>query len=682
MSQYHLVTGLFEILSHNCGCGENKGSKYHFITKNETLDLAFEDDYQALATPVNIPISLSISKEPLSGGCYLVNPEIPWYFKLPVEAAQIEYINGKIKKHIALIGALKSSDDVNSTNYKNIKKKITKWAEKIETFYRSYAGHKWDVRCEPFVIFSECQPSSPEFCSFEYRTWAKENPSLVPDNFNPNYFHWVGGFSQVCGLARLDGHASATYTGGYHVCGIQSAIHEIGHNFGLMHANRSGQEYEDSTSVMGKKGSSSSLNAPNLLYLNLHDSKREIFIDKTQQVQLAAIELENLALNENEKQYIILDKKTFNSYLGGYRKLIISARKDVGHTYSSGTGTPFGEGGEPTIHIHEVYASESNFLGYLRGLNNPQRFDELGLTVEIIDYDNEKYLLNFVFDGDSTPTEKMKKGFPKAISGVEVAEKHTGLWYDTRHPGQGLNLHVKNNRFTLCWYTFDYDSPPYANSPLRRFYIGTGYLNANGPEEFDIITTEKPYYGDNANKIIEKTIGRGRLYFIDEKNGVFDYNTSELGRGSIHLTPLLFSNNKNNGLWYNPNEKLTGFSINFYGKNDENCVAYWYDYGRRWGGANGPAGTQKFTDYNTVQRWYQCLGHKIKENEYKFKLQEIHQGFFRNSYPIKPIDVGEATMKFLNEKIEFTYNLQSYYKEDPLETDVKKNGTVTLSRLF
>ena len=238
MYTFHLIDGEFIILSYDCGCGESKGSKYQFITNDKTLDLAFEDDRQALVTPVNIPISLSISKEPLSGGCYLVNPDEIWYFKLPIDAyVKDEYINGKIKKHIALITAIRFTEESNPTEFQKSKKRVEKWAKITENFYRTYAGHKWDVRCEPFLITSECYPTSPEFCSFEYETWAKENTDKIPEGFFPNYFHWIGGASKFCGLARLSGHASATYPDGVHVCGVHTVIHEVGHNFGLMHAN-------------------------------------------------------------------------------------------------------------------------------------------------------------------------------------------------------------------------------------------------------------------------------------------------------------------------------------------------------------------------------------------------------------------------------------------------------------
>ena len=41
------------------------------------------------------------------------------------------------------------------------------------------------------------------------------------------------------------------------------------------------------------------------------------------------------------------------------------------------------------------------------------------------------------------------------MGGVELSEKHSGAWYNARYNGQGIDLHVKDGRMALYWYTYN-----------------------------------------------------------------------------------------------------------------------------------------------------------------------------------------------------------------------------------
>jgi hypothetical protein len=672
MLEYQLVTGVFTILWHQNCCGEDDAESYKFkvLQTGKEINLAFESDEQAMATPQYSVIALSIAKDPLSGGCYLVNPAKKWYTVLA--EADGEFIGGKNKVHIALIRPNNRLQPMNE-----VQEFIDDWANDAQAFYADYGRHRWDVKVKGYAIEKpeNCDPGpTNHYCIGKFMELTREDPTILGD-FDPNIMHWVGGSSaSYCGFASSG--ASVNYYD-KPTCNFGTTIHELGHNVGLGHSSYDGEEYGDDSSTMGKTNIPS-LHAPNLYSLNFHNPARLIEPTKTMQIQLAPIELEELSLHDNEYQYVLLENKTawYNN------KYLITIRKDVGHRWSRGKGKFNGE--TPILWIHETKGSGSNLIasiGY--GYGDPTFDLDDDKRIELVDYDNERMLINVVFNNEASPRyNDVTVNFPNVISGVEVSEAHTGLWYDPEVGGQGFDLQVHNGRFAICWYTYnDLRVSGSYTKPFKRYYIGTGNLTT-GPEEFDLITTEIPKFGVNAGKKVEKVVGRARLYFLDNENGVFDYDTEELGRGSVPLKPLLFAEQQqtphkdNNGLWFDPTKEYEGFSINFYHKrNKDKCVAYWYTY--------------KTTDldrkHNIVQRWYQCIGEKVNATDYKLEVREIEGGYFKSTTAVSSKVIGTARLTIVDQdNINLSYNIHSKYKDyrGIEHTDVDKTGRYKLMRLL
>jgi hypothetical protein len=595
------------------------GSFYFETDDGQTIILVFDAEHR---TPIQRKIALSIYSG--DDGKWHVNPTGKYFSLISTRARLDRQTN---KKHVALFRKV----SVNASEEQEAKelKKVQDKARQLEDFWKRFARHKWDVRVVGRTLRTDCIPDSPMFCRPVMVEAAKE---IDVEGFEPNYFH-MWSTHQIgdgwCGHADLSGDAGVTYGGR---CDIKSTIHEIGHNFGLHHANKGVKdgadiEYGDHSCIMGSGLKNTGLNSPHLLYLKLENERGVRVVDQSTQLLLCPIELPDPAMHESECQHVLVRT---------------ASRPDTHVSLRKGKGFPY----LPTIDASTVYLHSTDGFGKsaLLGTVRPGESKSVpgGVTLRYHDYENETARVTLEFpDGGSVDTLALPEGFPAKIPAVELGPQHNGLWYDPDFNGQGFDVNVRDNKMSVVWYTFD------QKSDTRRFYIGTCDL-AEGVEEFDLYTTDSGTF-DDPTKAEAILAGRAQLYFFDDKTGVFNFNTLEHGRGSVEIVSLSASNSPNSGLWYQPSREKEGFGIQFF-DHLNSCIAYWYTYGK---GRSAPRPKSR------KQRWFMCQGKKDGE-EYALAVYEVTGGSWLSFDPIEVNQVGTARLRVTDPNhIDFKYDVNT-----------------------
>jgi hypothetical protein len=612
------------------------GTFYFAMEDGEKIILIFDADH---FTPIQERIALNIYRG--DDGEWHVNP-IGDYYSV-VDEQPRPGPPGIEKKHIALFRKMPVGASAES-EAKELAR-VQERAHQLESFWRRFARHKWDVRVIGRTLPTDCVPDSPYFCE---SVMIEEAKKIDEDGFEPSYFHmWsthqVG--DNWCGHADHYGNAGVTYGGR---CDIKSTIHEIGHNFGLHHANKDAREgadieYGDHSCIMGSGLKNTGLNSPHLLHVGLASDREITIVEQSAQLLLCAIEIAEHAMHESESKHVIVRPE-------GKTESYVSLRKGRGFPYLPTID-------EKTLYLHTMdRIGKSSLLGTVR----PGESAALpgGVTLKYLEHGNETARISLDFhDGNRAGDLTIPEGLPAIDPPVDTGPQHTGLWYDPDFNGQGFDVSVRNGKMSVVWYTFA------ENTDTRRFYIGTCDA-ADGAKGFDLYTTDNGTF-ENPSQAEAILAGRAQLYFLDDKRGVFSFNTLQHGRGSVEITSLSASSNPNSGLWFQPSREKEGFGIQFFDHLDS-CYAYWYTYGR--GGSARGANIKK-------QRWFMCSGKRSGE-EYDLTVYEIRGGAWLSFDPIDVNEVGTARLKVVEDnRIDFSYNVDT-------PDSIRGTGEYNLIRLF
>lgn len=534
-----------------------------------------------------------------------------------------------IKKHIGIFRQI--APDTPPEKVARLQEEVELNAKLLEDYWRRFARHVWDVQVRGYVMVGVESTTPPVYAQNDIAKYIAEHDM---EGFEPNYFHVHGGFNTAaCGHGNLPGNRSSTYLS-YGGCGIKTIIHELGHNFGLWHASTrkpdgSWSMYGDGTSIMGSSPIIRGLNGPNLINLKLEDEREILEIEETQQILLAPVELAKHELHENEYQHARIKKNRV-----GYHLSIRKLKERGGFYYNTE---------EPEIlYVHEAPLREKS----MRQLPDMYPGDTQVLTdgtkIEYLEYSDECARVNVYYNkNDERPEDiPMPTGFPATVAVIDPSEKHNGLWYNKDFVGEGFDVHIDDGQVTVYWYTYNqFDDS-------RRFYVGSCPLTG-GPLEFDLYTTtggtwEDPTTRDTIN------VGRAQLYFIDDGNAVFNFHTTEHGRGSVEVIPAALSQHPSNGVYYDPARDGEGFSVQFF-EELSLCILYFYSYGPRQRG-------KEIGD----QRWYWCKGTKVSPDTYEIEIYEAEDNTwmgFRNDPNVEK--VGRGTMKVLPSGLALEYNIDS-----------------------
>lgn len=620
--------------------------------------IIFPTETQAKSVPINKRLAITVSSEPDSEGCFLVVDDDPYY-------TELDELFPMARNNRLWIGVFHRSSADSETDQKEAEER----ARGASKFFKQFARHKWDIKAAGWVMDGNNCPFGPhEYC---YRRMKSHFDSLDPKpDWEPTYWHVLGPpTSHACGQATLGGNKSVAYGPS---CRLDTTIHEIGHNLGLMHGNLrdpltgEDNEYNDVTTIMGSHANRAGFNAPNMIKLGLVDQEEILTVTESTQVNVIPLELPKAARRKKEWAYvrIIKDNKPY----------FISIRK------GRGAQNILRKDWEQRLYIYEASNGANGILGnatFRTGIVLPDESNDVaipGVVIEYLEYKDEVARVNIIFENDSTRVveQKIESGFPSRISHIELNESHSGHWYDPYFNGQGIDLHVKDDKFVLIWFTYN------QQDTRRRFYTATGTLG-EGPEEFEIRTTENERGGfDSPSKRIETVIGAGQIYFLNEGKGVFNFNTQEHGRGSITLTHLTNRtpealDSKYSGIFYNKQRDGEGFSFQFL--EGDICVLDWYTYGPK----NKSGGWGRPSDEIDTQRWYTGVGKKTSSNTYVFPIKLVAGLKFLeiNDEPTPEELIGEATLTINKINwMDFQYNLTSNDQDGP------KTGKIKLQRIF
>jgi hypothetical protein len=491
---------------------------------------------------------------------------------------------------------------------------------------------------EAFPLLADCSADSPEFCRTAITKYKREHG--VDVNYHQTWDRFT--HPSYCGLAYINDYWGATYEG----CTVKTAIHEIGHNFGLRHSNLPDEEYGDKSGIMGKSSAITGLLAPNLVSLQLYDDRTRTKVDETCQLLLAPIELNVQALHHNEHQIVTV-------YSAGHSPYYLSLRKAKGWPYIYNRSraerlfvhTKTGEG--KTILMDEMRPGDTALQ-----LNNTK--------IEYLEYSGETARVNIIINpSDPIIEQDWPTGFPAPVNSAQTAEHHTGLWYDPDFTGQGFDVQVRDGRMSLIWYTFN------EGESSRRFYIASGDID----HTLELYTTVGGTFADPIDRITAKA-GECRMDFLNERSAVFHYNMEEFGRGAIELELLAPSQHPDNGLWYQPDRAGEGFSIQFQDAGAR-CSAYWYTYG-----VNPYLPTSPHYKKNCTQRWFMCLGDRGDTGLCDLTIYEVRGGWWMDFEPIDVVEVGEAVLApDDNGKLDFIYTIDA-------DESVTGTGSLSLTRLL
>jgi hypothetical protein len=622
------------------------GAKHYFeLESGEFLNVKFEDGLDFSEVPLNRKIALCMSEKPIVG--YHIVCSHDKFFTLLSDPRRVMAASaGLIKKHIGIFRQVPlDTTDEDLGHAENLAKG---WAQSVQTFYRRYARHVWDVQVRGYAMRGEQSYYPPTYASTDIKNFMAEHDM---EGFVPNYFHVVStsGAKGMCGQGNLPGNRSVTYGLG---CGTDTMCHELGHNFGLHHAStyEAGAdpetvEYGDRSSVMGAGNGRGGFNSVDLVRLGLEDEREILEVTDTRQVIISPIELPPHGMHDVEHQDIRIIKNKFPVHL--------SLRKKRGSFYS------FSGSAEETLFVHE-YASDLHSIRHLKDLLPGQSKNlSNGTRVEYLEYANEMARVNIYYNpSDPKPEDiPMPVGFPPGPPSVSVGPEHTGAWYNPDFNGEGFDIQVRQNKLVLYWYTYNH------KQKQRRFYHANVPLK-DGPIEFDIMTTDLGTWTDPTKYQIAKA-GTGQLYFLDGANGIFNFNLDELGRGSIEIVPVALSTgNASDGIYYQPSRNGEGFTIEFFDQLNS-CVAFWYSYGPKDG-----------TRPNSRQRWYICQGDKNDDGTYDLTVRETPDNMWMGLREDPgAVDVGNAKVMIIDgDHITFDYDIAT-------ET-VVGSGTFNLERLF
>ena len=506
------------------------------------------------------------------------------------------------------------------------RQKARQAAEVVEEYYRFHAGNKWDVNVRGFVMQSDCNLHPYDFC---YEA-AKQHLIDIESDFEPNYWHAVGfeNNPSYCGQGLLGGNKSVTYA--MHICGIKTIIHELGHNFDLHHSGSRldgvEKEYGDRSSIMGANQSIHGMTSPHMHHIGFETGRESKTIDKTQQILIAPVELNEAAMFDDEYQNVIIKKAQQLKYYLSMRKV-------------RGTPWPESKQNENVVYVHEWDKRNDTHTKRLLPDLRPGETKILpsGTKVEYLEYSNETARVNIYYDEDDPSPEDlpMPNGFPEPFAHPLLDEGHNGAWYEKRFDGQGFDIHVKGDRCVLYWYTFD-------SKENLRYYMASGDIE-DGQLVADLYTTKGGLLSDPSQAEVVP-VGTCRLYFYTKDAGVFNFNTTEHGRGSTQIVPVALTTPATVvGSWYEPDNPKDGISVQQFG---ETTVVYFYTYSRY----------ESHERDNTQQAWY--IGQGPMDN---MTLYRADNGKFQMDTDVHLKVVGSANIKIIDQNtVNFSYNIGEY----------------------
>jgi hypothetical protein len=424
----------------------------------------------------------------------------------------------------------------------------------------------------------------------------REMWSRLDYDFTPDYWHMLGGyFPGQCGQALLRGRVGRTNTD--MGCGVDTMLHEKGHNFGLGHGNiwypktETTKEYADKNVIMGSGKRVWSLNAAQAYYLGWYDPLEVNMIKATTRFNCVPWDLP--ARNRFN------DEHAFN-IIGGTQIPGVQGRVFICNNMTKGYPYKLENQG---VFIVSAYGSSNRVDGMLtegesfKITNGPEIF------VHSID-ENDVADVAVVWNDDPMPDREIPVKDLRAFPTDDlkfVEPKHSGAYYNPNMVGQGFDLYCGNNKTILYWYTFEQfkDWPRVETRPVWFIADVT-----NGIGEL------RSYNGDPRNPTIEGLVRVG----MENGNLVVDYDTQDWGRGHMNCQRIAKLASPKDGIYYDPKKDGKGCTLRFDFENNR-MYGWWYRY-----------------ENNNIPVWYYLDGKKDLTGVYPLTVYKAKGTFNKFNY--------------------------------------------------
>jgi len=487
-------------------------------------------------------------------------------------------------KDIALVRVLSASDNIEEDHWEQVRD----WAKKLQDEYRRLARGQWEVNVTPYVINNK-ENGSTGLRGMDWGYLRRKITEINPNNKH-NYWHGLGGFARnFCGLAWVRGTEAWSSS----ACSYRTVIHEQGHNFGLGHAGDRSFEYGEKTTWQGTGERRDDSNTPHLAKMGLiEDDKIESLQENNSGIFfLAQGSTHPLALPQNVLKQIIVRRD-------GIPKILSISYHD----------------GRVDVHVPQTSgASSFTYTKQLDSLRSGDRFNEFGITVEVLNIENGIATVNVNDSNKSVPATPTLTT-PDENENPLLAG---GFWGNTDYSVQGIQIIPlpDKNQVILSWLTWD-------RSYSQKWTYMIGDVDNNNVVSGKLMSANGP-------------VGNAEIYFLDTNNAIFRAvtdmfdNTTRDNTTRIAMPLKRFASGNSNFYDIGDDEYL----ITLENDNNDNIAAFVLDHI-----------VNRFSRAKT-QRWRLLEGPKdsMKKFEISGGMIEV-----KADYTLKDTGTAKLTNKTLN----------------------------------
>jgi hypothetical protein len=276
----------------------------------------------------------------------------------------------------------------------------------IKDYLNKISNGKWIVSVTSYKVSvgytaKECHGETRiADCAKEFRN--KAFPEFIRVNdLQHNYHSLIIGFynARYCGKAAVGGNVNTNWC-----TGVDTILHELGHNFGLGHAALPGIEYGDDSTIMGAGKVIPEINSVELHYLDLFNPETVYYLDSTEQVFLAPLELESFEITPGLNQIV------------KFARLYVSTRASASKYVVS-------EKYRKKVFVHKDSGGGSTLMATL---SEGESFTERGSKVHFISMKNGIAKVNFYkSEADPQPEDK---NFPEEDNSIKIYASKTNTY--------------------------------------------------------------------------------------------------------------------------------------------------------------------------------------------------------------------------------------------------------------
>ena len=315
-------------------------------------------------------------------------------------------------------------------------------------------------------------------------------------NINYTHYHGWGGFeSGICGRAWVGGTQAWTYI----TCGIDTMIHEQGHNFGLSHAATPSREYGEGDVYMGSGRGRGDMNTPHL-------------------DELGFIEPEDIKTLQNGEAgifYLTQGSKNTESIPPGADKMVKVIPSDDNSEHNVISVSYF----KSQIRVHVPSSSvHRNFRKtvLLKRIMVGDFFEIDGITVRYIEERDGIGKVAIMNGNDNIVDSNEWPTFPIPDRNYPVTYQTSGLWRNPEWSAQGMHVRYlgpERNQMFVGWLSWS-----------SRYYRQEWYWSVMDINN-DNYASGKLRTGRDA-----EIVGDCDMFFYDNLNGTFRvFSESPLG---------------------------------------------------------------------------------------------------------------------------------------------------------